>query len=92
MRRPLGFAGLQIVLVEGEVDSGVEILIVQNYIEQRAVDLQTAVVVNETQFPEAVHEKTDSRTSRADHFGQHLLTDFGDHSFRIALLAEMSEQ
>jgi len=33
---------------------------VQNYVEQRAVDLQTAVVVNETQFPESVHEKAHS--------------------------------
>ena len=38
----------------------VEILIMKNYIEQRAVDLQAAIVVNKTQLPEPVHEKTDS--------------------------------
>jgi len=31
--------------------------IVQNYIEQRAVDLQSAVVVNETQFSEPIMKK-----------------------------------
>ena len=46
-----------------------ETLIVQNHIEQRAVDLQTAVVVNETQFSESVHEKADSRTSGTNHLG-----------------------
>jgi len=55
-----------------------EPLVVQHYVEQRAVDLQTAVVVNETQFPKPVHEKADSRTSRAYHLGQGLLTDFGN--------------
>jgi hypothetical protein len=54
---------------------------VQNYIEQRAVDLQPAVVVNKTQFPEAVHEKANSRASGANHLGQRLLADFGDHGF-----------
>jgi hypothetical protein len=65
---------------------------VQNYIKQRAVDLQTSVIVNETQFPEPVHKKAHSRTSRAYHFGQRFLINLGDYSFRNALLAEVSEQ
>jgi hypothetical protein len=43
-------------------------LIVQNNTEKRAVDFQAAVVVNKSQFPESVHEKTHSRAGRADHF------------------------
>ena len=43
-------------------------LVVQDDIQQRTVDLQLAVVLDEAQFPESVHEKADSRTSRADHF------------------------
>jgi hypothetical protein len=43
--------------------------IMQNYVEQRAVDLQAAVVVNETQFPEPVHEKAYSGTSGTHHLG-----------------------
>jgi chromatin remodeling complex protein RSC6 len=46
--------------------------IVQNYIEQQAMELQSAVVVNETQFPEAVHEKADSRTGGPMQPSEHL--------------------
>jgi hypothetical protein len=50
-------------------------LVVQDDIQQRTVDLQLAVVLDEAQFPESVHEKADSRGSCADHFRQSLLTD-----------------
>jgi hypothetical protein len=43
-------------------------LIVQNNTEKRAVDFQAAVVADEYQFPESVHEETHSRAGRADHF------------------------
>jgi len=43
--------------------------IMQNYVEQRTVDLQTTVVVNETQFPEPIHEEAHSGTSRTHHLG-----------------------
>ena len=48
-------------------------------------------VVDKTQFSEAVHEKADSRARGPDHFGQGFLTDFGDHGFGNAFLAEMSK-
>ena len=35
-----------------------------------------AVVINKTQFPEFVHEKTHARSRRADHLRQCLLADF----------------
>src|SRR6185369_8678078 len=47
--------------------------------------------MNETQLPEAVHEKADSRTSRAHHLGQGLLTDFRDYSLGHAFLAKVSQ-
>jgi hypothetical protein len=44
---------------------------VQNYIEQGAVNLQSALrasrVIDEAQFSETVHEKTDSRASGSNH-------------------------
>ena len=43
--------------------------VVQNYVEQGAVNLQTAVVVNETQFPEPVHEEAHAGTGRTHHLG-----------------------
>jgi len=53
---------------------------VQNYVEQRGVDLQTAVVVNKSQFSESVHEEADPRAGGADHFRQHLLADLGHYT------------
>ncbi len=51
-----------------------------------------AIVVNETQLSEPIHEKTDARPSCAYHFCEGLLTDLGDYSLGRAFLAEMSQQ
>jgi len=56
------------------------------------MDLQPAVVVNKSQFPESVHEEADPRASRTDHFRQHFLTDLGNYGLGFAFLAKMSEQ
>jgi hypothetical protein len=58
------------------------------------VNLQciASLIVNETQFPEPVHEKANPRASGTDHFRQHLLTDLGDYSLGLAFLTEMSQQ
>ena len=56
------------------------------------MDLQTAVVMDESQFPEPVHEEADPRARCADHFRQHLLTDLGNSRLGFAFLAEMSKQ
>jgi hypothetical protein len=70
-----------------------DVLVVENDVEKRTVDLQPpAVIVNEAQCPEPVHEKADSRAGCAYHLSQSLLTDFGDYSLRHAVLAEMSKQ
>ncbi len=67
-------------------------LVVQDDIEQRAVNLQAAVVGNEAQFSEPVHEKAHPRAGCADHFRQHLLTDLGNNSLGYSFLTKMSEQ
>ncbi len=69
-----------------------ELLVVKDDIKQRAVDLQTAVVVNKSQFPEPIHEETDTRASCAHHLCEGLLTDFGDYSPGFAVPAKMGEQ
>ena len=43
-------------------------LVVQNDMEQRAVNLQPTVVVDKSQFSEPVHEETNPRAGGADHF------------------------
>jgi hypothetical protein len=65
---------------------------VENDIEQRTVHLETTVVVDESQLPEAVHEEADSGARRADHLREGFLTDLRDYGFRNAFLAEMSQQ
>ncbi len=51
-----------------------------------------AIVVNEAQRSEPVHEKAHPGTGCAHHLCQRLLADLGDHSFRLALLAKVSQQ
>jgi hypothetical protein len=52
-------------------------LVAQNDAQQRAVDLQLAIVFDEAQFPEFVYEETDARPGRADHLRERLLADLG---------------
>src|SRR5580704_16979114 len=59
---------------------------------QRAVDLQVAVVFDEAQLPEFVHEETHARTRRADDFGQRLLTDPCRDRLRTTVLAKIRPQ
>ena len=59
------------------------------------MDLQSAVfsagVMNESQFPEPVHEEAYARTSRPNHFCEGFLADLGNHGLGNAVLAKMSE-
>jgi hypothetical protein len=41
-------------------------LVVENDVEQRAMDLQSAVVMDETRLPEPVHEKASTTPSRPE--------------------------
>jgi len=65
---------------------------VQDDTEKGTVHLQSAVVVNETQLPELVHERADTRTGCSDHFGQRFLADLGNVGFGFALIAVMGNQ
>src|ERR1700686_3506785 len=68
-------------------------LLVQDNIQERRVDVETAIVVfNEAEFPEFIHEKIDPGTRCPDHPRQHLLRYFGKHFFRVVSLAVPSEQ
>ena len=51
-----------------------------------------AIIANEAQLSEPIHEKTDPRAGGAHHFGQRLLTDLGNYSLGHAFLAEVSKQ
>ena len=55
---------------------------------QRLANFQSSVVVNESQFPEAIHEEIDSRARGADHLCQNLITQSGNLNSRGAVLIE----
>jgi hypothetical protein len=67
-------------------------LIVKNHIQQGTLDFNMAVVINKTQFPKYVHEKTHTRSRRADHFCQYLLANFRDDWLRPTFLAKIREK
>jgi hypothetical protein len=61
-------------------------------VEQRRMDLQLSVVLNEAKFAEFVHEKANSRAGRPDHLGQSLLRDSRNYDVGLPLLTEIGQQ
>ena len=57
--------------------------VVQNYSEKRSVDGNLSVIIDKAEIPEFVHEFADSRARRTYHFGQCLLSDFGNLRLRL---------
>ena len=51
-----------------------------------------AIIVNEAQLSEPVHEKTDPRPGCTDHLCEGLLTDLRDYRLGHPFLAETSKQ
>jgi hypothetical protein len=48
-------------------------LFVQDHTEEGTVDVKPAIVTNEAQFPELIHEEIDPGARCANHLRQHLL-------------------
>src|ERR1700675_4191400 len=68
------------------------VLIVQDDVNERAMNLEGTVVFDKAETPELVHEEADSRSGSADHLRQHLLTDLRNYRLRRALFPEISQQ
>ena len=64
----------------------------QDNTQEGSVDMQPAIILNEAQFLEFIHEKIDPGTRCANHFRQRLLCYFGKHLLRLGFLAIASEQ
>ncbi len=54
--------------------------------------MPAAVVFNEAQFPEPIHEEADTRSRCADHFGEGFLAHFRDEWYRLGFLAKVGHQ
>jgi hypothetical protein len=60
--------------------------------EQRPVNFQTAVVINETELSKPIHKEINSRSGGTDHFRQSLLAYLRDYAFRSPFLAKAGEK
>jgi hypothetical protein len=65
---------------------------VQDHVQQRTVNLQLPIVFDKAQFAEFVHEKAHTRSRRADHFRQRLLTYLSHDRLRSPFLAEVRQE
>jgi len=64
-------------------------IIIQQDVEQRVMDVNVAVVVNETQFTEFVHERAHARPRGPDHFRERRLIYLCFDRLRFAILAKI---
>jgi hypothetical protein len=67
-------------------------LVVQDNTQEGIVDAKPAVVLDEAQLPEFVHEKIDPWACCVDHLRQHLLRYFGKYLLRLVRRAITREQ
>jgi len=67
-------------------------LLRQQDTQQRTVNFEVPVVIDETQFTKLVHEVADPRSGRPDHFCKGLLTDLGENGLGLAFFPEIGQQ
>jgi hypothetical protein len=67
-------------------------LLVQDDTEEGIVNVKAAIVMNEAEVPEFIHEEVDPAARGANHLREHLLRYFGDHLLRLVLFAIARQQ
>src|ERR1700679_985316 len=65
--------------------------VVQDHAQKGTVHQYLAVVLDQTELSETVHEEIDSRAGGANHFRQSLLTYVGNDFFRL-IFPEVGQQ
>ena len=64
----------------------------QHDAQERGIDLNSAVILDETELPEFVHEEIDPRARCADHLGERFLRYFGEHSVGFVFFTVTGKQ
>ena len=67
-------------------------LVPQDDVEERIVDFEGVVVLDEPEFPKLVHEETHPGSRRPDHFGQGFLRSSGASFFCAMYCSPLYEQ
>jgi hypothetical protein len=68
-------------------------LVLQDHVQQRAVNLETAaVIVDKAQPAKLIHEETDARARRANHLRERLLANLRDDRLGPPFLTEVRQQ
>ena len=66
-------------------------LLVQNCTQQRIVNLDVSIVIDEAKLAKLVHEMADAGSGSADHLRQCFLTNIRTDQLRAACLPEIRE-
>src|SRR6266705_6438157 len=69
-----------------------ETLLMQHDGEQRTVNFQPTVIVNEAELSEAIHKEVNSSSGRTDHFRQGYLAYLRNHVLRSLCLSKAGQQ
>src|SRR5688572_16598910 len=72
--------------------SGARRSLVKDDAQQRAVDLESAVIFNQAELAELVHEEVDARARGPHHLGQRLLGELRQNARRRLFLPVSREQ
>src|SRR3954452_19267827 len=68
------------------------LLVVQDHVQQRAMDAQDSIVFDKAKPAEFVHKKADSRARSADHLGQGLLADLRNNRLRFPFFPKVGQE
>ena len=69
-----------------------ETLLMQHDGQQRTVNFQPTVIVNEAELSEAIHKEVNSSSGRTDHFRQCFLAYLRNHVLRSLFLSKAGQQ
>src|SRR6266446_2360404 len=83
---------VQICTVCNRIHSVAKTSVVEHDVEQRTVNFQPAVIVNQPKLSEPVHKKVNARSSRTDHFRQSFLAYLRNYVLRSPFLSKTRQQ